>query len=290
MRFRNERVVPALMLTAGLCALYPAASVAAEEDEEPEAGWTGSAEVTAVMTSGNAEAESFGARAELNREWDRSAVEIESTALRAESTTTRRFGVGSPGGFRVVDESTTELTAENYLLRGRFDRSITDRFFWFAGAGWERNTFAGFDNRYSVVTGAGHHWIDAEDHLFSTTYGVTYTSQDEVVGTTESFTGIRLGYKYRRALTETATFGSTLLIDGNLDETSDYRLEATNWIQVSMSERLALKVSLQALYDAEPSLVALDLFDEAGDPTGETALTPLDELDLLWTAALVVKF
>ena len=289
MSLELERSTRALVVAACALALSPALA-SAEDEAVATRSWTGSAEVTAVMTSGNAEAESFGARAELGRKWEDSKLKVELAGLRAESTTTRRFGVGTPGDFRLVEESTSELTAENYMLRGRYDRTITERFFWFAGAGWERNTFAGFDNRYSATAGAGTRWIDLDDHHFSTTYGVTYTRQEEVIGTSESFAGVRLGYEYDRRLTPTTTFGSTLLADGNLDETSDYRLDAMNWIQVSMSERLALKVSVQALYDGEPSLVAVNLFDDAGEPTGETGLSPLEELDLLWTAALVVKF
>lgn len=287
---RYDRMAPALLVAWSVVFLVPAGSASAEEEGETQTGWRGSAEVSAVMTSGNSEAESFGAKAQFHRKWEKSGVRLEASGLRAESTTTRRFGVGTPGSFRLVEESTTELTAENYFLRSRYDRAITERFFWFVGAGWERNTFAGFDNRYSGTVGAGHQWIDTDDVRFSTTYGVTYTRQEEVVGGSDSFAGVRLGYQYERQITPTTTFGSALLADANLDETSDYRLDSENWIQVSMTDRLALKVGLQALYDGEPSRVAVTLFDEAGEPTGATGLATLEELDLLWTAALVVKF
>ncbi len=285
---RPERVARMSLLACGL--LLPVAGAAqAEEEKRERRGWTGSAEVSAVMTSGNAESESFGMRTQWNRKWAASALTLEAAGLRAESTTTRRFGIGTPGDFRLVEVSTTELTAENYMIRARRDRSIGERVFWFLGAGWDRNTFAGIDSRYSGTAGAGHHWIDSESAHFTTTYGATYTREEDLVGGSDSFAGLRLGYEYDRLVTATTRFGSALFADGNLDETSDYRLDLTNWVKVSMNDRLALKVSVQALYDNQPSRVQLPLVDEMDVSTG-TATVPLDELDLLWTAALVVNF
>ncbi len=282
--------VTRIRLLASLAVLIGAVGPVVAEDEPPETGWGGSAEMGAVITSGNAEAESFSARVQLTRRWQASTLSFEASGLRAESTTTTRFGVGSPESFELVEESITELTAENYLMRSRFDRSISERAFWFLGAEWDRNTFAGVDNRYIGTVGAGHHWIESETTNFSTTYGASYTRQENVVGGAETFFGVHLGYGFDRLLTPSTTFGSSLVADGNLDETSDYRFDSRNWIEVSMSERLALKVSLQALYDNQPSLTEVSLFDDQGTEIGETVLVPLDELDLLWTATLVVWF
>lgn len=284
-----KRVFVVFLLTL---TLLPTLAFAQEEPaaiEEPKI-WTGSADFSLVRTSGNAEAETVGLRTLWAREGQASTVTLEAAGLRAESTTTERFGVGTPDDFREVETSTTEVTAQNYMARGRYDRAVSERLFWYLGAGWDRNTFAGIDGRYVGSVGAGHHWFKSDTGHFTTTYGLTYSREEEVVGTTDSFAGVRLGYDYARQLTSTTLFASVLIADASLDETSDYRADFTNSIAVSMTERLALKVSLQALYANEPSLAELNLFDEEGEPTGETALTPLDELDLLLTAALVVSF
>ena len=57
-----------------------------------------------------------------------------------------------------------------------------------------------------------------------------------------------------------------------------------------MSERLALRVSLQLLYDNLPSLGELPLFDLDGVDTGEVVFAELDELDSLLTIGLIVNF
>lgn len=289
---RQAPCVFSVLVLAVFSLLWTSVTRAQEGEAEAEAptGWTGSAELSAVLTSGNAESETLGLRTTLIREWKVSTVTLEAGGLRAESTTTQRFGIGTPAAFREVENSTTAKTAENYLVRGRYDRRLSERLFWYLGAAWDRNTFAGIDNRYVGTAGVGHAWFTTDDSHLKTTYGLSYTQQDDVVGTSDSFTGVRLSYDYLRALTSTTDFGSLLIADANLDETSDYRVDVSNWIAATMTDRLALKISLQVLYDNEPSLQALPLFDEAGEPTGETGLAPLDDLDLMWTAALVVKF
>lgn len=279
------------LLTSGAGWVGPAH--AQEAAEEPEVGWSGSSELSLVATSGNSEAQTLGFRGSLIHLWKVGSLTFEAGALRAETTTISRVAIGSPNDFRILETSSTELTAENYFLRGRYDRPISERLFWYSGAGWERNEFAGIRNRYSVVGGIGHIWFDDEKARFRTDYGVTYTNQKdvfEVAGSDDSFLGLRLGWDYFRQLTSSTTYGNVLIADSNLDQTSDYRVDMTNWLAVAMSEHMALKVSLQMLYDNEPSLVGLPLLTPAGFLTGETVPGQLDELDSVLTVALVVSF
>ena len=126
-----------------------------------------------------------------------------------------------------------------------------------------------------------------------TDYAVTYTKQEDVVENPikdETFGGLRLSSAYFHKFGESTTYTNDLVLDENLDETSDFRADMTNSVAVSMNARLALKVSFQYLYDNEPSFEEVDLFDSSGTDTGETVLTQLDEVDTIFTASLVVNF
>ena len=61
-------------------------------------------------------------------------------------------------------------------------------------------------------------------------------------------------------------------------------------IYFELSSRLALKVSLQLLYDGRPSLIDLAVVDPAGAPTGDAVRVELDELDSVLNVSLVVNF
>src|SRR5207245_1656187 len=79
-----------------------------------------------------------------------------------------------------------------------------------------------------------------------------------------------------------------LILDGNLDDTSDFKANMTNSLAVAMSRRLALKVSLQLLYDHQPAFQAVDLL--GAPPPGVKVLAQLDDLDTIFTTSLVVNF
>ena len=80
------------------------------------------------------------------------------------------------------------------------------------------------------------------------------------------------------------------MADENLNETDDFRSDLINAVAVSMNSRLALKVSWQLLFDNLPSLVEIPLTSLVGAPTGDTVFTELDNVDNLFTFALVASF
>ena len=265
------------------------AGFAAEAAAKPDR-WTDVAEFSFVATAGNSEASTLGFKNTLARAWEKSSFELKAGAVRGESTRTTRTVVAGPA---ISETSTTDLTAENYVFNGRYDRKITERFFWYTGAGWDRNRFAGVDNRYSGVGGVGNIWLDADRVKFRTDYALSYTKQEnvvEVAGADDSFLGARLSSKFLHKLGAVTTFGNDLVVDENLDETSDFRADMTNWVTVSMSARLALKVSLQWLYDNEPSFESIADPGDLLPPLGPTASAQLDDLDTIFTASLVANF
>jgi len=160
--------------------------------------------------------------------------------------------------------------------------------FVYGGAGWDRNTFAGIDNRYGFVTGVGRAWSETETFKLRTDVGVTYTIQDDVVEDptrNDSFAGLRAGYGLTRKLSATTDFASDLIVDENLDDTDDLRADFTNSIAVAMSGSLALKASLQLLYDKQPALEEIPL-----GLGNTTVFTPLGTTDRVFTLAVVLTF
>lgn len=260
--------------------------VAAEED----LGWSDTAEFSYVLTDGNSESQTLGFKNVLKRAWENARFTLKAGGIRAETTTTTRTAVGTPGAFVIDERSVTETAAENYYLNGRYRADITDRFFWYAGAGWDRNRPAGIENRYIAEGGVGNTWVANDDVTFSTEYGATFTDQEDVVGPGDSFVGARLSWDYENKLTDNTKYTNVLVLDANLDESDDWRGDMVNSVAVAMNSRLALKLSLQWLYDNQPSFAEVALENPIGTPTGQTVLFELDDLDTVFTASLVVNF
>jgi putative salt-induced outer membrane protein YdiY len=252
--------------------------------------WENATEVSFVSTAGNASSTAFGVKGSLTGTGGPNTLKLEVGGIRASSTTTTRSAVGTTGSFTITETENSELTAASYFARSRYDRAFSGAFA-FGGAGWERNTFAGMKNRYSVVGGVGRTWVEGESGRFKTDVGATYTIQKDVqptAGADDAFFGFRATVDATRRLTATADFASILIADQNLETTGDFRADWINSIAVSISEGLALKTSLQLLYDAEPANLGVPLFDTGGSPIG-TVTTPGDEIDSVLTLTLVIK-
>jgi uncharacterized protein DUF481 len=277
---------------AGLAAYLPAA--AQDKPDQKSLKWTDVAEFSLVTTSGNSEASTFGFKDTLHKNWENSAFELRAGGVRAQSTAITRTAVGpDTSSFTVQEDRTSALSAESYFLNGRYDRTISKSFFWFVGAGWDRNRFAGIQNRYSGAAGIGNSWIDSERVKFRTDYSATYTREDDVFeapGVKKDFAGARIASKFVHKLGATSSFGNDTAVDENLDETKDLRVDMTTWATASLTSRLALKVSLQWLFDNLPAVQVVSLDNPLGTPTGLTVPVQLDRLDTVFTASLVVNF
>jgi putative salt-induced outer membrane protein YdiY len=278
----RRRILP--LLVAALAGSAAAAPELRGQDEPP-LGFGNVAELTFVMTSGNATSSTLGLKDTATYRFPTGAFELSFGAVRAESGITTRVATGTPEDFTIVEETETETTAENYFARARLDRTLGGAAFVFGGAGWERNTFAGIENRYAFVAGVGRTWFESEERRLKTDLGATFTVQEDVVeaaGADDSFLGARATLDYLRALTATTSYSSTLVVDESFDETDDLRADWTNAIAVTMSERLALKASYRILFDNLPALVSVPLGED------DTVQVPLEKVDGTLGIALVV--
>jgi putative salt-induced outer membrane protein YdiY len=266
-------------------------AIAAHPVDAQGFAWENATELSFVSTGGNASSTTLGVKASLTGTGDPNVVKLEVGGIRASSDIKTRRATGTPTSFTIAETTNSAVTAESYFARGRYDRAFAGAFA-FGGAGWDRNTFAGVQNRFAFVAGFGRTWIEGETGRFKTDVGGTYTIQKDVrpaPGADEAFFGSRATVDATRRLTETADFASTLIADQNLETTEDLRLDWINSVAVTISEGLALKTSLQLLYDARPANIPVPLFDTGGAQTG-TVSDRGEEIDSVITLTLVIRF
>lgn len=276
------------ILTVSLLFFVP--SIARPVSAQEETGWEDVAEINYVVAAGNARAATLGFANGLTRRWAVTQFELKFSGVRASSSTiTHRVTSAGPPPVVVTDE-VRALTAERYTVSSRVNRKLSEYFFWYAGADWRRNRFAGIRNRYTAAGGFGNTWVDQPGKRFRTEYAATFTRQEDLGDApVRSFGGARLSWKLERTLTNNTTFRNELEFNQNLKDFKDYLADMTNSLQVAMSEKLATKLSLQWVFDSQPATAA------ASDPDGylgpgEQALVELEKLDTVFTVSLVVNF
>ena len=275
-----------LLTLAAVVALPPALAAQA-----PAWTWENATELSFVSTGGNASSSTLGLKGSLTGDGGANAFNVEVGGIRAESERTTRTATGDEIDFVITQTTISELTAESYFARARYDRELGVGFL-FAGTGWERNTFAGIQNRYALVGGLGRTWIEGETGRLKTDLGGTYTIQKDVEpvpGADDSFSGLRIMIDATRRLSESADLASTLIADENLEERGDLRADWSTSLTLAISQGLALKTSYQLLYDSEPAFIRVPLVDGSGAPTGLDVRTPGKKVDTVMTVALVIK-
>lgn len=294
---QSNRITIVVASVVALVLLLALPSTAQEEESEKELGWSNVTDLSLVVTDGNSSTETFGFKNRLERNWERASALLRIEAVRS-NTADDPFALAedptNPDDFVVVRPDKT-VDVEKYLVLGRYDRKITESFFWNVGASWDRNKDAGIINRYTGWAGVGNIWWDRDDLAFSTNYGLSYTDREEDVEDPEKddrFAGVRFGWDYLNAWGKVTTFTNDWNINANISELSDWTSDMTSAITVTMTEKIALRVSLQWLYNNQPALEEIDVIfigPEGTEATIGTTTIRKKELDTVFSTSIVIN-
>lgn len=271
--------------------LGPAAGLAQEAPKQGLFGpWQATAEVSYVVTGGNTATSAFSLGTSFTRKWAKDTLLFKGFVLNSDATTTGRTAQGTETDFEVIVTKTTRKVAESYLLAGQYDRRISKKLAGQAGLSWDRNRFAGIDDRTIMTAGLGFACIEKPRTQLKTSAGLTYTFRRYVGQDWESFGGLRFTLNAEQKIFEASSFSSVFVFDENLKDAPDWRFDWTNSLTATLSKRIALKVSLRSLYAHQPALQEIPLFDLLGEPTGLNVSVPLKNLDLFFTTSIVINF
>ena len=262
------------------------ASGGAMAQEEPEArSWTNQMEFGFVSTTGNSETTNLSFANKYVHTWTKAEFVFDLAALRAENTD--RFLSNPDGTVDVTEE--TKLTAEQYLVNGKYTRQIHKKLGWYGIGRWYRNEFAGVQNRYMAGGGLSYTFVTTDVHRLVGEVGADYTDESSLDGTSRSFAGSRVYTGYNRKFGKNAEFNSELEFLMNLDDTADWRASWLNSVTATLTEKIALKFGYTMLYDDQPIVVLVP--PDAGAPinTPDAPYT-FDELDTILTASVVINF
>jgi uncharacterized protein DUF481 len=300
--------------TAGSLALLltcAAAATAADETPPPKKKpWTNDTELSVVATQGNSDTLTLGFKDRYETpigktDQGRFRFKFEGTLA---NKADERFVVASiPDPGQPIDpqnpcagagvscatiEPAIEDSIERYLVEGRYDQKFSERAVWNAGASWDRNLTdgSGVESRTIGFAGLGNIWWDKDDFEFTTNYSLSYTDRRETTPDPEkddTFLGVRFDWSYRNDWTKTVTYRNTWTINASLSDGQDYGFDMVNSVGVSVTERVAIKVSLQWLYNNLPPLETVDLDCANPDPTDPRATVPCNLICVDGTGSIV---
>ena len=285
-----KRSFRAAFLALGL--LMGATAMPAQAGTVP--GWYSNTDLSFVMTQGNSKTMNFGITADVTRQWLRTAWRNNGSFVRNDVAEPTQTAVGSLGNFE-VETGPTVTKSERLFFKSDLERRVTERFFWNVAGNVERDVFAGLDYRAAGAAGVGYLWQKPDNSsLFRAGIAATYTSQQEVINdpeTEDDFFGARLTLDGEKRFGDRLqnSFTSNLIVDENLQDTEDLRFNWQNGLTAAMNQRVALKFGVGLIYDNQPQLVDVALFNINGVEVGQVAARA-EKLDLAVTASIVISF
>src|SRR5690606_22372856 len=183
-----KKLVPLILMGA-------APFVAAESVNSP---WSGEGDLAFSKSSGNTRNESLLAKlmvAYTDGRWTHS------------------------GQLEAVNASEDDSrSAEAYVLRGKTQYALDDRYYAFGNGRYQDDRFSGYEYQASLVGGVGVHVIATERALFDLEAGAGYRrSEEQDAGETFNEPVLLLASKYHRELTETTRFENDLSVESGAD-------------------------------------------------------------------------
>jgi len=211
------------LLVVGLLWLAPA-----HADDWGEEGWSGHAELGAVWTTGNTEAESINAKSRLRYEEEawRHTLQLEALKRSEERDT----------------------TAERYVGNFKSDWKFRPREYLFGALRYEKDQFSGYDYQSSVSAGYGRRVIDTDRTRLDMEAGVGYRQSRLEGGERDDDAILRGALFFEHRLSETARLGQDLLIQSGNDNTE---IESVTSLTAAINAKLAMRLSLTAKHNTE---------------------------------------
>jgi hypothetical protein len=167
---------------------------------------------------------------------------------------------------------------------------------WNVGFSWDRNKDANILNRYVAFFGLGHVFWSRPDLHFETAYGLSYTRREEERIDPEKdreFPGLRLSSSYGSKLGGVTTLGNDWASNLNATDFGDWNFDTTTWLTVAINTHLALKVSLQWLYNGRPALQDIEvlaILPKEVEIDFGTVRIPKETLDTILNTSVVITF
>jgi len=218
--------------------------------DEDKSGWRFDGAVSYLSTSGNTETSSTGLALDFKKVYEIWTLELGAGAVQAAKD--------------------GETNAESYLLMGRGSRAISERVALTAGLKGEKDRFAGISLRSTADLGFNWKLRTEERWTVDALSSATWTNEDPIAGDSVSNVGFLLGARSELKISENASTTQIIRLEPNLEDSDDYRIDASISVESSLTDIFAVKLGYDLRYDNVP-------------------VTGFDKTDTRATASLVVK-
>jgi len=219
-----------------------------EENNETKHKYFSSTSFSLVLTKGNSESFSYSFDTEQNLHLNKNRFNLKAQFIKA----------------RAEGEKTSEL----YYSHLKYDRELNKKLYLLGLVRYEQNKLSGNNYRLALSGGGGVVWVDQEKLHFYSEMALGWSNEnktsrvdlkkvngsladmEKAVSTAFLSSIIANKLTYNISKSAQLMFQETIFI--NMEDTKDFRLNTYSALSTAINSRLALKTSIQILFENQP--------------------------------------
>lgn len=205
----------------------------------PQPKWEGAVSVGGTITSGNTNTTLGKVDAAISRRAEKDRITMKAGFLYGEEE----------------DPSTgdDEVTSENWLVGGKYDRFITKKAYAYGEGRYERDVIAKLSRRMTLGAGGGYQWVESNGTRFNTEAGLAYINEVYVGGGSNDTVAVRLAYNFEKELNATVKFLHGTAWYPSIQDPSDYLLSTAAELRTALTCAIFATAKVAANYDSTPA-------------------------------------
>jgi len=207
----------------------------------PEPAWHGSLSAGAQFERGNAFTDAGHASFNTERDFEKNTLGF--------------YGHYHGERNRNLDTGLSTTTKRNILAGARFDRSLSDRWSWFALTEYEKDGVQDLDLRIRAATGQTYHWWKGDRFGLSSDAGLSWVSSHFDDRTAdEDYAALRTGWDLYWQIVDHTRFFHLGSWEPSLEDIVDVQLvKTTTGLRTSLTDSLFVEAKLLWDWNAEPA-------------------------------------
>lgn len=216
-----------------LCASAVLLCAGLSRAEEPVKKWKNTTEASLVTTNGNSKTNTTSLKNTFGYAWSK-------------ETTLELLGQG------LGSSSRGTVTAENYLASEKVTVKVFDKTYVYEKFAWDKDRFAGIQNRYDASAGFGRLLLDLPKDKLNAELGGGYVNEERTAAPRNDFASGRAYSKYEHLFSETAKFTQDGEYLHNFKDSKAYRLKTETALIASITTHVSLKTAFEWKRNALP--------------------------------------
>jgi putative salt-induced outer membrane protein YdiY len=233
-------IVRFLVVLAAAAAIAPAASAQTTAAQTPAAAapaptpaWTGSAGLGFSMNRGNT------ATTNLNVTFDATSDTKKKDAWKFKSVYMR-------------DKTDGSLSADRLVFDGRYERTISKRWYGFAALGFLEDEFKQIDYLWAPTAGIGYKLVATDTTTLNTDAGLGVKIEKNPGSDATTDMGVTLGDKFAHKLSKDSALTQSFNALWKADEFADGVYTFSAGVAAALTKKIAVKVDLLDAYITRP--------------------------------------